>query len=85
MKLNDLNTLYVNQYNSMNNNIDMHVFSTYLSTIYSYFIKYPELTFRILQQKDFFTNFLQFTDLINYFSYYSTHQTKVKIYFKFTR
>ena len=79
IKMNDLNAVYVNQYNSMNGTIDMHLFSSYLTTIYSYLIKYPVLTVRILKQKEFLEEFIQFTDLINFFNYYSTHQSKVII------
>lgn len=61
----------------MNNTLDMHIFSSYLTSIYSYCIKYPEVTFKIITQKEFLTNLIKFTDLIYYFNFYSTQQSKV--------
>lgn len=76
-KIDELNKLYQNQYNTMNGTIDMLLMASYLTTIYSYIIKYPELTFKILVIKQFFETFIQLTDLITLFRHYSTHQTKV--------
>jgi len=76
-KTNELNTEYVNQYNGMNGSIDMHLMISYLTTIYSYFIKYPEVTFKILMGKNFLESFVQSTDLISQFNYFSTQQSKV--------
>jgi len=75
--MNELNQEYVNQYNAMNGTIDMHLMISYLSTIYSYFIKYPEITFKICVDKNAFESIIQLTDLICYFKYYSTNQSKV--------
>lgn len=76
-QINELNQIYVNQYNCMNNTLDMHIFSCYLTTVYSYLIKYPEITFSSIVKKGFVEIFIQLTDLINYFTYYSTQQSKV--------
>lgn len=76
-KMNELNQQYVNQYNGMNGTLDMHLMISYLTTIYSYFIKYPEITFKILLGKNYLDNFVQLTDLISYFNYFSTGQSKV--------
>lgn len=80
MKINELNQEYINQYNGMNGTLDMHIMISFLATIYSYFIRYPELTFKILVGKNFFESFVQLTDLISYFTYFSTQQSKVNIY-----
>ena len=77
-KLNELNSTYVNQYNHMNGTLDMHLFTSFLTTIYSYFIKYPKVTFYILKQKEYFSTLTALTDFVNYFTYFSTHQSKVK-------
>ncbi len=68
----------------MNGTMDMHLIISFLTTIYSYFIKYPEITFKILINKNYFENFIQLTDLISYFTYFSTQQSKVKIIFNKT-
>jgi hypothetical protein len=80
-KTNELNQEYINQYNAMNGTLDMHYMISFLTTIYSYFIKYPEITFKILIGKNYFETFVQLTDLISYFTYFSTQQSKVKIIF----
>ena len=76
-QLNELNATYYNQYNNMNGNIDMHLFTSFLTTIYSYFMKYPSLTFFVLKKKEFFETFIQLTECVNYFTFFSTHQSKV--------
>lgn len=81
-KLEELNATYVNQYTHMNGTIDMHYFTSYLTTIYSYLINYPLITFMILQQKEFFNSLIVYTDLLNYFTYFSTYQSKVHLYNK---
>ena len=78
-KLNEINSTYFNQFNSMNGTLDMHLFTSFLATIYSYFIKYPKITFNILKQKEFLETFIHLTDFVNYFTYYSTHQSKVNL------
>lgn len=79
-QINELNQEYVNQYNAMNGTIDMHTMISFLATIYSYFINYPEVTFKILVGKSFFEALVQLTDLIGYFSYFSTQQSKVNLF-----
>ena len=76
-KLNELNLLYLDQYTSIDGTIDMHLISSFITTIYSYFIKYPEITLRVLIGKNYFETFIQLTDLICSFNFYSTQQSKV--------
>lgn len=63
----------------MNSTIDMHAFTSFLTTIYSYFIKYPNLIFSMLSEKDFFNTLMTLTDYINLFTFFSTQQSKIII------
>jgi len=76
-KITFLNCVYVNDYDKMNGTMHMHQINSFITTIYSYLIKYPELTYRILNERCFFQTLIQLTDLINFFNYFSTHQSKV--------
>ncbi len=81
LKLNILNQEFINQYETLNGTTHMHALLSYLTTIYSYFINYPDVTYKILKQKEFFQNLVQLTDLFNFFNFFSTHQLKVYLTF----
>jgi hypothetical protein len=73
----DLYDIHKENLESLNNDHDVYIYLSYLTAIYAGLIHYPILVIRILIEKDMMSNFIEWTENMLLFNFFSMFQSKV--------